>query len=179
MLPPVEAGAEEIGVYDVRQITVPLHDFFRVEASKRSVVLMDTLNGDTIGRCAGRVGGLRHIPDQGHRPAGAAPDRRGDGAPTHQPPVERRHHPDVDEALERDGFAIVPSQTLRLAARGSLKPPLERLALKAADARALERILGFKRRRTARLRRWLIPAGLVSAMNGRGQREITVPGRAE
>ncbi len=91
-------------------------------------------------------------------------DRRGDGAPTHQPPVERRHHPDVDEALERDGFAIVPSQTLRLAARGSLKPPLERLALKAADARALERILGFKRRRTARLRRWLIPAGLVSAI---------------
>jgi len=91
-------------------------------------------------------------------------DRRGDGAPTHQPPVERRHHPDVDEALERDGFAIVPSQTLRLAARGSLKPPLERLALKAADARALERILGFKRRRTARLSRWLIPAGLVSAI---------------
>jgi len=98
-------------------------------------------------------------------------DRRGNGAPTHQPSIERRHHPDVDEALERDGFAIVPTQTPRLAAHGSLKPPrvpstspMERLALKDADARELERILGFKRRRTARLGRWLILAGLVNAV---------------
>src|SRR5882672_4119115 len=48
-------------------------------------------------------------------------DRRGDGSPTHQPPIERRHHPDVEQALERDGFAIVPTEIPRPASRGGLK----------------------------------------------------------
>jgi hypothetical protein len=97
-------------------------------------------------------------------------DRRGDGSPTHQPPIERRHHPDVEQALERDGFAIVPTEIPRPAPRGGLKiprvsliPPTARLALKDAAARELERTLGLKRRPTARLSRWLIPAGLMSA----------------
>jgi len=98
-------------------------------------------------------------------------DRRGDGAPTHQPPIERRYHPDVELALERDGFAIVPTETPRPAAHGRLKlarvpltSPIARLALKDATARELERTLGLKRRRTARLGRWLIVAGLVNAI---------------
>jgi len=98
-------------------------------------------------------------------------DRRGDGARTYQPPIERRNHPDVDHALERDGFAIVPMQATRPAKYGSLKvprvpsaSPIERLALTDADARELERILGFKRRRRARPTRWLILAGLLNAI---------------
>jgi len=98
-------------------------------------------------------------------------DRRGVGPPTHQPPIERRHHPDVDHALERDGFAIVPTQIPRPTIPGGLKSPrvpstspIEHLALNEADARELERILGFKRHRTARLRRGLILAGLLSAI---------------
>src|SRR5882762_3331517 len=98
-------------------------------------------------------------------------DRRGDGTATHQPPIERRHHPDLDQALERDGFAIVPPETLGPAPHGRLKlprvpliPPIARLALKDAAARELERTLGLKRRRTAPLARWLIVAGPVSAI---------------
>src|SRR5437773_746063 len=98
-------------------------------------------------------------------------DRRGDETATHQPSIERRYHPDVDLALERDGFAIVPTETPRPAAYGRLKvrrvpltSPIARLALKDAAARELERTLGFKRRRTAGLGRWLIVAGLVNAV---------------
>jgi hypothetical protein len=96
-------------------------------------------------------------------------DRRGAGPPTHRPTIERRHHPAVDEALERDGFAIVPTPTPRPAAHGSPSrapstSPIERLALNDADARELKRILGFKRRRRSLRSRWLILAGLVNAI---------------
>src|SRR5438046_2864810 len=50
-------------------------------------------------------------------------DRRGEGTATHQPPIERRHHPDVDEALERDGFALVSTQASEPGTHGRLKIP--------------------------------------------------------
>src|SRR6266850_2448674 len=94
-------------------------------------------------------------------------DRRDEESSAQLPLIERRHHPDVDLALARDGFALVPTETSRPAAHGSPKlprapstPPVARLVLKDEDARELERVLGFKRRRSA-LRRGLIPAGLV------------------
>ena len=76
----------------------------------------------------------------------------------------------VDEALERDGFALVSTQASEPGTHGRLKiprvpviSPTARLALKDAAARELERTLGFKRRRTARLGRWSIVAGLASS----------------
>ena len=98
-------------------------------------------------------------------------DRRRGDPPTDPPPADRRCRPNVTRALERDGFAIVAPFDTRPVQSDHLKlpqvpgtPPIERLALKEADERQLERILGFKRRRSARLRRRLILVGLIGAM---------------
>ena len=98
-------------------------------------------------------------------------DRRRGGPPTDPPPADRRYRPNVARALERDGFAIVAPFDTRPVQHDHLKlpqvpgtPPIERLALKEADKRQLERILGFKRRRRARLRQRLILVGLTGAM---------------
>ena len=98
-------------------------------------------------------------------------DRRRGGPPAGPPPADRRGRPHVTQALERDGFAIVPPFETRpgqdeqlelLEVRGA--SPIERLGLEEADERQLERILGFKRRRRARLRqRWILP-GLIGAV---------------
>jgi hypothetical protein len=88
-------------------------------------------------------------------------DRRRGGPPTDPPPADRRYRPHVTRALERDGFAIVaPFDTRPVPHPGA--PPIERLALKEADERQLERILGFKRPRSL-LRQGLILVGLIGA----------------
>jgi hypothetical protein len=98
-------------------------------------------------------------------------DRRRGGPPAGPPPADRRGRPHVTQALERDGFAIVaPFETRSrqdeqlelLEVRGA--SPIEHLGLKEADERQLERILGFKRRRSARLRqRWTL-TGLIGVV---------------
>jgi hypothetical protein len=97
-------------------------------------------------------------------------DRRRGGPPTDPPPADRRYRPHVARALEQDGFAIVAPLDTRPVQSDHLKlpqvpgtPPIERLALKEADVRQLERILGFKRPRRARLRQRLILVGLIGA----------------
>ncbi len=96
-------------------------------------------------------------------------DRRRAGPPTDQSSIERRHRPHVVHALERDGFALVPTPSTQAAEPSNLNlprvlgaSPIERLALKEADERKLERILEFKRRR--HVRRWLILAWLMNAI---------------
>src|SRR5437667_4933413 len=97
-------------------------------------------------------------------------DRRRGGPPTDPPPADRRYRPHVTRALERDGFAIVAPFDTRPVQHDHLKlpqgpgaPPIESLALKEADQRELERILGFKRPRRARLRQRLMIVGLIGA----------------
>jgi len=92
-------------------------------------------------------------------------DRRRGGPPADQPSIERRHHPHVAHALERDGFAIVPTRVTQPAEHSiPAASPIERPALKDADERELERILEFKRQRKVRLSRWLILTGLMSVI---------------
>ena len=67
-------------------------------------------------------------------------DRRRGGPPTDQPSIERRHRPHVTRALERDGFAIVPTHATQPAQHSiPAASPIERLALQAADERELKR----------------------------------------
>jgi hypothetical protein len=92
-------------------------------------------------------------------------DRRRGGPPTDQPSIERRHRPHVTRALERDGFAIVPTHATQPAQHSiPAASPIERLALQAADERELKRILEFKRRQRVRLSQWLILTGLMSVI---------------
>jgi hypothetical protein len=98
-------------------------------------------------------------------------DRRRGGPPTGPPPGDRRVRQHVTRVLERDGFAIVePSQTdsmqddhLQLV-EGRGASPIESLGLEEADEHRLERILGFNRRRRARLRRRWILTGLIGVL---------------
>jgi hypothetical protein len=96
-------------------------------------------------------------------------DRRRDGPPSDPPSADRRSRPDVTRALERDGFAVVSQFETRPVQDEQLQlfevsgaSPIERVGLEAADARQLERILGFKRR--ARLRQRWILTGLIAVL---------------
>jgi hypothetical protein len=98
-------------------------------------------------------------------------DRRRGGPSTDPPHADRRYRPHVTRALERDGFAIVAPFESRPMQHDHLKlpqvpgaSPIELPTLNEADKRQLERILGFKRRRRARLRQGLILTGLIGAM---------------
>ena len=98
-------------------------------------------------------------------------DRRRPGAPTDAPPADRRYRLHVTRALERDGFAIVAPLNPRPVQHDDSKLPqvsgaplIEHVTLEEADERQLARILGFMRRRRARLRQRLSLAGLIGAM---------------
>ena len=98
-------------------------------------------------------------------------DRRRGGPPTDPPPADRRYRPHVTRVLQRDGFAIVAPFESRPMQHDHLELPqvpgassIEPPTLNEADKRQLERILGFKRRRRARLRQGLILIGLIGAM---------------
>jgi len=98
-------------------------------------------------------------------------DRRRGGPPTGPPPADRRVRQHVTRVLERDGFAIVePFETdsmqddhLELV-EGRGASPIESLGLEEEDERRLESILGFNRRRRARLRRRWILTGLIGVL---------------
>jgi len=89
-----------------------------------------------------------------------------------QPSIDRRCHLDVDLALKKKGFSIVPAPVanpLRIAERLApdvLRSPIERLPLGDSDAdnRELERILQFKRRQEVRIGSWLIAMLLVGVI---------------
>ncbi len=98
-------------------------------------------------------------------------DRRRGGPPTGPPPADRRVRQHVTRVLERNGFAIVePFETdsmqdddLQLV-EGRGASPIESLGLEEEDERRLESILGFNRRRRARLRRRRILTGLIGML---------------
>src|SRR5262245_66306577 len=72
-------------------------------------------------------------------------DRRRDGSVTGQPSIERRHHPHFAHALERDGFAIVPTRAAPPAEHSiPAASPIERLDPQDADEHRLTRILEYK-----------------------------------
>jgi hypothetical protein len=93
-------------------------------------------------------------------------DRRRGPAP-HPVLIERRHRDHVDRALEREGFAFVPTAPPD-AANGALNGqdawPAERIPVEETDERKLERILWLKHGRIIRLGRLLILSGLLNAI---------------
>ena len=94
-------------------------------------------------------------------------DRRRGDAPAHAIPIERRHRDHVDRALEREGFAIVPTGTPNRtngSRRGNNPWPAERGAAAEADERKIELILWLRQRRITRLRRWLMLSTLLNAL---------------
>src|SRR5215470_7286460 len=98
-------------------------------------------------------------------------DRRRGEPPMGPPPADRRVRQHVTHELERDGFAIVePFETRSMQddnlqlVEGRGASPIERLGLEEEDERRLERILGFNRRRRARLRRRWILIGVLVAL---------------
>jgi hypothetical protein len=52
---PVQAGAEEVQLDDVRQVFLRLHDLLGIDAGEWCVVLVDAVHGDAIGRRARRI----------------------------------------------------------------------------------------------------------------------------
>ena len=94
-------------------------------------------------------------------------DRRRGGSVTDQPSIERRHHPHFAHALERDGFAIVPTRAAQpVEHRIPAASPIERLDPQDAEEHRLKRFLEDKRQRKVRLSRWVILPGLMGVILG-------------
>jgi len=107
------------------------------------------------------------IPDRRR----ANPSKAKPGA-ADQPSIDRRRHPDVDLALKKKDYSIVPAPVanpLRIAnrlAQDVPRSPIERFPLGDSDEdkRELERILWFKRRREVGIGSWLIALLLVGVI---------------